>query len=364
MTDRFNPQRLAIARRRRGLTKRALADAIGVSVRSIKAYELDEKQPSPVRLIALGRVLDFPIEFFSGPDLERPPLESSSFRAMSRLTARQRDQAIESGTVALSLSDWIDERFDLPSPSVPRYRGADAEMAAIALRSEWGLGELPIRNMIELLEAHGVRVFSLTEDCIQMDAYSFWRGDIPYVMLNTMKTAERSRMDAAHELGHLVMHWRGGATGRAGEREADSFGSAFLMPAESVKASTPRTTRLDQLVRAKKRWKVSVANLVYRMHKLDLLTDWQYRMLFIEIKKRYSAIEPDGIQPETSQVLAKVFRMLKDTGMSKADLAKDLLVWPAELDKVIFGLVLTPMGSGVIEDHRLPPQDPTKLSVV
>jgi Zn-dependent peptidase ImmA (M78 family) len=40
-------------------------------------------------------------------------------------------------------------------------------------------------------------------------------------------------MDATHELGHLVMHWRhDGVKGRKAEEEAQHFGSAFLMPAE------------------------------------------------------------------------------------------------------------------------------------
>jgi Zn-dependent peptidase ImmA (M78 family)/DNA-binding XRE family transcriptional regulator len=340
---RFNPKRLSVARRRHGLTKGMLAEAVGVSVRSIKAYEAGEKEPSAHNLEALAARLEFPHEFFFGRDLEEPPIDGSSFRAMSRLTAKQRNRALASGTLALALGDWIEERFSLPEPAVPRHRAIDAETAAMAVRAEWGLGQLPIRNMIELLEARGVRVFSLTEDCVEMDAYSFWRGDKPYVMLNTMKTPEHSRMDAAHELGHLVLHWRGGASGREQEREADEFGSAFLMPADSVRANAPKGGTLAQLIHAKKRWKVSLAALVYRMHKLKMLTDWQYRVLFIEIKRRYRVSEPEGIQPETSQVLQKVFKTLKEHGVSKAELARELQIWPSELDKVVFGLVLTSM---------------------
>ena len=46
-----------------------------------------------------------------------------------------------------------------------------------------------------------------------MDAYSFWRRGVPYVFLNTMKSAERSRMDAAHELATSC------CTGRAEPRD-------------------------------------------------------------------------------------------------------------------------------------------------
>lgn len=79
----------------------------------------------------------------------------------------------------------------------------------MTIRNHWGIGERPIGNMVHLLEAKGVRVFSLTERSRRIDAYSLWLEGIPFVFLNTMKTAEHGRTDAAHELGHLLMHRHG-----------------------------------------------------------------------------------------------------------------------------------------------------------
>lgn len=58
--------------------------------------------------------------------------------------------------------------------------------------------------MIHLLEAHGVRVLSLTQECREVDAFSLWLQQ-PFVFLNTQKSGEHSRFDAAHELGHLPL---------------------------------------------------------------------------------------------------------------------------------------------------------------
>ena len=55
--------------------------------------------------------------------------------------------------------------------------------------------------MLHVLEAKGVRVFSLAENTRNVDAFSSWREERPFVFLNMQKTAERSRFDAAHELG-------------------------------------------------------------------------------------------------------------------------------------------------------------------
>lgn len=342
----FCPNRLVLARKRRGLTKKALADAVGVSTRSISAYEAGTQHPSIATIVRLAQVLRFPDSFFSGPDLEDFPLNATSFRALSKMTAKQQHQAISAGVLAASLADWIDDRFSLPEPSVPLLQGIDPETAAHVVRGEWGLGQRSIRNMIHLLEAHGVRVFSLVEECQEVDAFSTWRQRVPYIFLNTMKSSERSRMDAAHELGHLVLHWDHELPrGRNAEEEAKAFASAFLMPAESVIAHAPKGGSLDSIETAKTHWDVAVSALVYRMHKLGMLTEWEYRSLFIEMsKKGLRTSEDQGIARETSQVLDKVFRSLRDEGIGKADVARELNISTEELSGLVFGLTLTALG--------------------
>lgn len=345
MSD-FNYSRVDLARRRRGCTKGALAKAAGISPRNLTEYEKGHQEPTPETVSRFASALSFPKEFFYGADLDEPPPEGVSFRALSRLTARNRDMALGSGTLALALAKWIDTHFDLPAPDVPQHPGVDPETAAQAVRTTWGLGERRIPNMVHLLEAHGVRVFSLSEDAVTVDAFSTWHGDIPYVFLNTKKTAEHSRMDAAHELGHLVLHAHGGPSGRQAESEAHAFGSAFLMPAGSVLAEAPQGGRLPQLIRAKGRWNVSVANLAVRMHRLGLLTDWQYRSIFVQLNKHGRANEPTapGMEPlrqETSQILEKVFRALRSENMTKASLAQTLHIPLEDINASVFGLVLT-----------------------
>ena len=89
------------------------------------------------------------------------------------------------------------------------------------------------------------------------------------MFLNMQKTAERSRFDAAHELGHLVLHRHGGPSGREAEDQANQFAAEFLMPSADVMAVIPRISKLNQIVQAKTRWGVSVQALTYRLHRLD-----------------------------------------------------------------------------------------------
>lgn len=312
----------------------------------ITALLVGEKQPSILTLHRLSDQLGFAIEFFEGDDPPEPSEDGTSFRALTSMSAKKRDEAFAAASLGMMLSGWLDQRFVLPEPDVPRYQGLDAETAAESLRSEWGLGELPIRNMIHTLEAHGVRVFSIPEECVDIDAFSLRTDGQPYVFLNTRKSAEHSRMDAAHELGHLVMHWKGRARGRDAEHEAAQFGSAFLMPASSVLSQAPQAGSLQQIIAAKRTWGVSVAALTYRMHNLRMLTDWHYRTLFKQLSKRgYRSSEPGGMKPESSQVLAKVFASLREEGLTKADVAREITISETDLNEVIFGLVLTPVAS-------------------
>jgi hypothetical protein len=41
------------------------------------------------------------------------------------------------------------------------------------VRQAWGLGELPIKNMVHLLESKGVRVYSLAIDAVEVDAFVY-----------------------------------------------------------------------------------------------------------------------------------------------------------------------------------------------
>jgi Zn-dependent peptidase ImmA (M78 family)/DNA-binding XRE family transcriptional regulator len=363
----FNPTRLDVARRRRGLTKQKLAAAADVSPRILNLWEAGDREPSEQTLNGIAAALRFPVEFFLGDDVEEPLIDGVSFRSLSTMTARQRDQARGSAAIALLLDDWIRSRFDLPDPAVPRFDSSNPELVAEGVRQVWGLGERPIANMVHLLEAHGVRVFSLVQECAEVDAFSFWRDGAPYVFLNSMKTAERSRMDAAHELGHLVMHVHGQPSGRRAEDEAQAFASALLMPRRSVLATAPRGATATQIVSAKKRWNVAAMALAHRMHKLGLLTEWQARSAYIQLGRMgYRAGEPGGLERETSQVLAKVFAALKDEGVARRDVARELSIPVDELNRSIFGLTLASDGGRVrIRAADQPPSSrPPQLRVI
>lgn len=335
----FTPSRLTLARERRRLTKKGLAESLNVTPHTVLRYESGEITPTDEVVDRMAAVLEFPRAFFFRPDIDGPNPASASFRSLSAMSAKERDAALAAGTLAFEFSDWVDQQFDLPEADLVDLAGDSPEVAARALREEWGLGERPIKNVVHLLESKGVRLFSMAENTLAVDAFSVWRGNRPLVFLNTVKSAERSRHDAAHELGHLVLHKHGGPQGRGVEDEADQFASSFLMPEEDVRAALPRVHTLSQLLEAKKRWGVSVMSLVVRLNRLKILTDWQYRMFCIEASDRgYRTKEPMGMPRERSVIWEKVLKTLWGERITKDGIAESLSIPTDELENLLFGL--------------------------
>lgn len=324
-----------------------MARLIGVDLRSVSAYESGETIPSDE---VAGRIVSrtgFPAAFFSGDDLEEPDPNAVSFRSMKKMTARQRNMALSQGAMATHLCAYIEERFELPSVDIPDLSHEPSpEEASETLRRHWGIGILPVSNMIHLLESKGVRVFSLSIEAKEVDAFSMWRTDVPMIFLNTYKTSEHGRYDAAHELGHLALHRHATPKGRDAEREADRFASAFLMPKASIIAHQKRAPSFEELVKMKSIWKTSVAALNRRLHDVGMTTDWHYRMTCIEIAKQGRDKEPNEIPRETSLMLPKVFAQLYQEKISRSDVAESLLIPRSELEQLMFGLTLSAIEGG------------------
>ncbi|MER8404879.1 ImmA/IrrE family metallo-endopeptidase [Mesorhizobium sp. M0185] len=337
----FNPKRLVLARKRRRMTGKGLAEAAGLSPITVSRIENGENEPDEMSIGKLATALDYPATFFHLDDPDELDTTAVSFRSLSKMSAKERDAAINAGRLGLELSDWLEEQFSLPDTNLLDLSyETDPEVAARALRGYWNLGEKPIGNMLGLLEVHGVRVFSLSEATSSVDAFSFWRDERPYIFLNNYKTPEHSIFDSAHELCHLVMHRHAGAQrSRLAEREANQFASAFLMPEHDVRSRVPRFITVDIILRAKARWRVSAMAMAYRLHSLSLLTEWQYKSACIELGRRgYRTGEPNGIERETSAVWRKILAHLWSERMTKHEIAALLHLPPDELEGLIWGL--------------------------
>lgn len=352
--------RLELARKRRGLTKKDLAHSLDVTDRTVSNWysqlDIDMKH-----LEKISEVLKFPKEFFlETTDLSLPNTETVSFRALSKISSRKRDIALSQTVIAEIINQWLDSKFDLPMPVIPDLHelrnnstiGSGTELdeehsdlcltyaqtCAEVVRKAWGLGEKPISNMISLLESKGIRTFSLSDEAQKVDACCQWINDRPFIFLNIAKSSERCRFDAAHELGHLVMHRHGIIEGRQMEQEANAFASAFLMPKKSIRADPISTPNLKTIIAKKKYWKVSAAALTYRYRQLNLITDWNAISIYKQLSELGRTIEPEPIAHERSLLLFKVMNLLKDEGLRPIDIADELKLSFEDFNGLTFGI--------------------------
>jgi Zn-dependent peptidase ImmA (M78 family)/transcriptional regulator with XRE-family HTH domain len=343
---RFVPSRLTAARKRRAATIVALSTKSRVSSKTISEYERGKAEPSSETRLRLARALDVSAEYFSRPPLDEVPDDAVSFRARSKMPARNREMALAIAGHAVELRAWIDAFYETPPVDVPtlhKYVGVRAAASAAAVvRASWGLGEAPVGNMVHLLELHGIAVFSArTYEDKFIDAFSFRGAGRPFVLLSTFKSAERGRFDAAHELGHLVLHGEDASTsGPDAEREADAFASSFLMPEADVRAQVRMNPPLDHILRKKRRWGVAAIALAYRLHDIGLLSDWLYHTTCVNLSRMgYRSGEPSGsIDRESSKLLGQLMTDLLTTPGEFETMCRDLCAQPPDINDLVFNL--------------------------
>ena len=249
MPPSFDHQRLTIARKRAGLTKRELARRVSVSPASVTQYEAGKTEPRPGTVKTMAMVLGCSPEYFECAGKRRTPEAAPVpfYRSLRATRQWERDQAEALCEHLWDLLWILDREFELPTPELPDLGDvsissprARVEQAADDLRALWQVPTGGIGHAVRLLEAHGVIVARLTGASHRLDAFSRWLGHRPVVLLwDTKDDRARSRFDACHELGHLLFHQDEGEATQVLERQASAFASALLMPADQIEPELP-----------------------------------------------------------------------------------------------------------------------------
>lgn len=342
----FDGARLAQARTYRGLLKGELATDVGVSPAAIGQFESGASRPSGATLARLAMALSVPVAFFAA---DRPRFElredDAHFRSLRSTSKRDRSQARTQVEFLAETVALIEQRVRLPEPSIPAMPvDTDPEEAAREVRRMWGLGEGPISNVVGLLERKGVIVARLPAATDEVDAFSCWIGRRPFVILASNKgAADRSRFDAAHELGHILLH----ADARPGdpgvEREANRFAAEFLTPASAIARELPRRIDWRALSALKIRWRVAISMLLMRARDLNVISDAAYRRAMVEMSRRgWRKTEPVPLgEPERPEVLGLAMGLLESRkALSGEDVKAALRLGPEALP---FGDLLSPI---------------------
>lgn len=326
----FDGRRLSLARRLRRLQRTTLAGKTSVTAAAITQFERNTTRPTNAVLAELALALAMPGDFFrQGQPIEQVPASAAHFRSLRATPAIAREQALAFAEIALAVVDVIEQYVDLPAltevaePVDDEPTPDQISKIAATTRSRLGIEPGPIPHIVRLLEAHGIIVLRMCPDIDRrVDAFSTEAGHRPLVLLSPAKDDRaRSRFDAAHELGHLVMHQDIEPGSKIIENQANQFGSEFLAPTAELEPDLPRKVDWDALLYAKKKWGISLAALVYRARAIGMWGEHAYRRANQHLAAQgFPESGPLG-PPESPYLLGAAAELLSKAGTSTADLA-------------------------------------------
>lgn len=348
----FIPARLTQARESASLTRLELSARLGKSSSSVSRWEKGESAPEAEALQAMSLMLGFPITWFTKPlgEHEKSPV---FYRTLASTT---RDLRTRAGLrmewlqeIFIYLSTWLDwPALNLPDVQITDHRelrAADIAKAAAECRRLWGLGLGPISDLALAAESAGIVCARTFQGNTKMDGLSQWNESAQraFILLSDDKcNYYRSRFDLAHEIGHIVLHRRiktfDNLHLKEIERQANYFASCLLLPEESISIEISRYPSLESLLSMKRRWSVSVAAIIYRSEKLNLIDEEQA----LRLRKSYSARgwakgEPlDNEQPvEIIRLLPRAMKTaLEARVLTKEQILRDLVISRKEIEKI------------------------------
>lgn len=337
---------LILARESRGMTQSDLSDAVGREQGTLSKYETGVL-PIPDEFVddAAG-ALGYPSSFFcqTGQPYGFPPFhyrkrKKLSAKALGKIVAEMNIRRMHVRKFTLSF-ELKSNRF-IPEIDVDEYQGRSRmsvtiEDLARSLREAWMLPAGPIENMVELVEENGGIVIPCDFGTDLIDAMSQRVDGLPVLFfINMTAPTDRVRHTLAHELAHMALHTTAFKGDEEMEREADEFAGAFLLPPDEIRNQLRRFD-LRHLANMKAYWKVSMASIAFRAHRLKLITDYQNKMFWIEMSKLgYRKREPNEPPREIPKMLRQMVEFhRKSLDYDDSDLANMLCLNVPEFKKM------------------------------
>ena len=344
-TPGFCGARLREAREVRSVSAISLSELANVSTQAIYHYENDKTSPSPDVLDKIAHALNLPNDFFLLPnrDSEKGTI---FYRSMSTATKSARNRAQRRTAWLRDIAGYLSEFVSLPESnfpvlSIPKdpllLSDDEIEEAATEVRRYWRMSEGPVANMVLLLENQGAVIARDRLGAESLDSLSEFVAEDqrPYIILGTDKgTPARWRFDAAHELGHIILHGNVSPDYLAKnelhkriENQAHRFAAAFLLPLAPF-GDDLFAANLDAFRAIKPKWKASVGMMIMRARHAGLLSESAERNLWISYSRRkWRQREPfdDSMEIEEPRLLRRGFELvLKSGGQTPADVTTRL----------------------------------------
>lgn len=315
-------------RLKNNMTKRALADAIGVTPMAITYYENGDRNPNMDTIKLLANALNIKVTDFlanTGGELQ---FSHGKFRKGSKLGAMNQEYIKESveeyfGRFFQVVSFLGGQKILEPIPDIKKIPWTDdTEEAAKKLRKYLGISENgPVPNIVEILENKGILVFFIK---VETDYFSGMNGTvngIPYVVINSTMPTARIRSTIVHEVAHFAFEWPEDLSDKDEENLATAISGAFLFPKEDAyrELGYKRNAISRAMTMTCKEYGISIYMLVKRARLCDIINDSVEKVFYIRASKAgWRKAEPDwGLQKEEPNLFEQlVYRAVTEEEIS------------------------------------------------
>ncbi|WP_058307344.1 spr1629 family repressor/antitoxin [Gracilibacillus massiliensis] len=307
-----------------GYSRKQLSEKINVTEQAIWQYENNYTTPKMQIVNDLKSIFNVKSKYFYKDDVlnryfavENIPFMNVAYRSkVMNVISKTQAEAMHVEFLD-SFVNYLTTHLNLPTQKIIQLRdeaihylnaSTDDRNTQINTVAKLARQKLGFRNdtnddLLFLIEKSGVFIFekSIGEE---IDAYSLWtKNDRAFIILgNVKRSAVRRNFDIAHELAHLLLHYKVEFTNlnrkehKAIENEANLFVGAFLLPEESFiedMNTIAYVTNPDAYIDLKKKWKTSLQVLGYRAAHLGILDAKKHRNFYAALhRKGYLEREP------------------------------------------------------------------------
>jgi Zn-dependent peptidase ImmA (M78 family)/transcriptional regulator with XRE-family HTH domain len=295
--------RLAAARKARGMTQQQAAEELAVARTTIVSIEKGQRRPRIAELLRFASLYGRQVGEFLRPS---PLRETDGFIARFRSARAPADSPMNDQREAdiRRFKDLCERYLDLELltgarlpgryPEPHPTEGTDPERAAAevasAERNRLGLGDGPAGNIWQVLETDvALRVFAFPfADSRVAGLFAFTDELGGCIAVNANHPEERRRWSAVHEFGHFLTTDRFRAEIQVlpsyrrvpeAERFAEAFARHFLMPAtgmirrfQTIKRAKGGPVTPADLLNLGQLYGVSFQSLALRLEELKLLS--------------------------------------------------------------------------------------------
>ena len=310
---------LTYYRLKMNMTKKALAEACGVSAMAITHYEKGTRRPDMAIIQKMADVLQVNVSDFIASRRSGLTFHHGEFRKNSRLSVNRQEYVRE------AVEEYFGRMFnvvdclgmnalpDKPALQKLKYTGS-FENDAATLRDALHLPkDGPITELISILENTGIFVLELNLTDTNFSGMNGTVNGYPYIVINKNMNAMRKRSTIVHELAHIMFE----DLGEDEESYATAISGAFLIPQADLyrRLGLKRTRITKDFVSICKEYGISTYLLVKRAAQNGIVSEGLAQNFYIKAGKAgWRSSEPDWIdKPEEPSLFRQlVYRAINE----------------------------------------------------